>query len=99
NPPTSEQSKALARQVMIELGLRPNDLASLQKMDWAKLNAAGDTAVRKINPPMKPGMGPFSAPGQPPRAGFGPTVDGRTITVRSFNEAAPEISKNIPMLM
>jgi para-nitrobenzyl esterase len=99
NPPSAEQSKALAKQVMIELGLQPNDLASLQKMDWAKLNAAGDAAVRKVNPPMKPGMGPFSAPGQPPRAGFGPTVDGRTITVRSFNEAAPEISKNIPMLI
>jgi para-nitrobenzyl esterase len=99
NPPSAEQSKALARQVMVELGLQPNDIASLKKMDWAKLNEAGNAAVAKINPPMRPGMGPFSAPGMPPRAGFGPTVDGRTITVRSFNEAAPEISKNIPMLM
>ena len=41
NPPSGEQSKALAKQVMIELGLQPNDIASLQKMDWAKLNAAG----------------------------------------------------------
>ena len=99
NPPSAEQSKALARQVMIELGLQPNDLASLQSMDWAKLNDAGNAAVAKINPPMKPGMGPFSAPGQPPRVGFGPTLDGRIINVRSFNEAAPEIAKNVPMLM
>jgi para-nitrobenzyl esterase len=101
NPPSGEQSKALAKAVMIELGLQPNDIASLQKMDWAKLNAAGNAAAAKINPPMRPGMGPMGpmGPGAPPRAGFGPTMDGRIITMRSFNEAAPEISKNIPMLL
>jgi para-nitrobenzyl esterase len=99
NPPTSEQSRALAKQVMIELGLQPNDIASLQKMDWAKLNAAGNAAAAKVNPPMRPGMGPMGGPGSTPRAGFGPTLDGRIIPVRSFNEAAPEISKNIPMLL
>ncbi len=30
---------------------------------------------------------------------MGPTVDGRTITMRSFCEAAPETSKNVPMLI
>ena len=30
---------------------------------------------------------------------LGPTVDGRIITMRSFNDAAPEISKNVPMLI
>jgi len=101
NPPSGEQSKALAKQVMIELGLQPNDVASLQKMDWAKLNAAGNAAAAKINPPMTPGMGPMGpmGPGAPPRVGFGPTMDGRIINVRSFNDAAPEISKNVPMLL
>jgi para-nitrobenzyl esterase len=99
NYPSADQSKALARQVMIELGLQPNDIASLQKMEWARLNEAGNAAAAKINGPMKPGMGPFAAPGTTPRVGFGPTVDGRIINVRAFNEAAPEISKNIPMLL
>ncbi len=99
NPPSGEQSRALARQVMIELGLQANDIASLQKMDWARLNAAGNAAAAKINPPMQPGMGPFAAPGAAPRVGFGPTVDGRIVTMRSFNEAAPEMSKSVPMLM
>jgi para-nitrobenzyl esterase len=99
NYPSADQSRALAKQVMIELGLQPNDIASLQKMDWARLNEASNAAAAKINGPMKPGMGPFAAPGAPPRVGFGPTVDGRIINVRSFNEAAPEISKNIPMLL
>ena len=40
------------------------------------------------------GMG---SPGSTPRVGTGPTVDGRVITVRFFYEAAPEISKNVPM--
>ena len=99
NPPSGEQSKALARQVMVELGLQPNDIASLQKMSWDKLNAAGNAAAAKINPPMRGPMTMGFTPGAVPRAGFGPTVDGRIITVRSFNEAAPEISKNIPMLL
>src|SRR5208282_2674645 len=63
--------------------------------------AAGNTAAVKVNPPLRPGMGPIGpmGPGAPPRAGFGPTMDGRIISLRSFNEAAPEISKNIPMLL
>jgi len=99
NPPSAEQSRELARQVMKELGLQPNDIASLQKMEWARLNAAGNAAVARINPPGRAGLGPGSAAGGPPRVGFGPTVDGRIITMRSFFEAAPEISKNVPMLI
>src|SRR5208282_1557931 len=96
NPPSAEQSKALAKQVMIELGLQPNDIASLQKMDWAKLNAAGNAAAIKVNPPMRGAASPIPPPGSPPRAGFGPCVDGRIITLRSFSDVAPEISKSVP---
>ena len=41
NIPSKEQQKELSRLVMKDLGLAPNDIASLQKMDWAKLVAAG----------------------------------------------------------
>jgi para-nitrobenzyl esterase len=99
NPPSAEQSKELAKQVMVELGLQPNDIASLQTMDWAKLNAAGNAAAAKINPPFKPGLGPGPGAGGPPRVGFGPTMDGRIITMRAFYEEAPAISKDIPMLI
>ena len=37
--------------------------------------------------------------GTAPRVGSGPTVDGRIVTMRSFYDGAPEISKNVPMLM
>jgi para-nitrobenzyl esterase len=99
NIPGADLSRELARQIMKELGLQPNDLASLQKMDWAKLNAAGNAAVAKINPQAPPTTGPGSAPNPVPRAGFSPTVDGRIVTVRSFYDVAPEISKNVPMLI
>jgi para-nitrobenzyl esterase len=97
NIPAKEQQREVARQMMKELGLEPHDLASLQKMEWAKLVAAGNAAISKINPPMRGASGPF-APG-PPRVGWSPTYDGKIVNVRSFFDVAPEVSKNIPMLL
>ena len=99
NPPSAEQSQALAKQIMVELGLGPRDIGALQKMEWAKLNAAAIAAAAKINPPMPKTLGMGAGWGSTPRVGMGPTVDGRVIDVRSFHEAAPEISKNVPMLI
>jgi para-nitrobenzyl esterase len=97
NIPSRDQQKELARQVMKELGLAANDIGALQKMEWAKLFAAGNSAVAKINPPGAPVMGP-GAPGTP-RVGWSPCVDGKVINMRSFFDAAPEVSKNVPMLL
>lgn len=99
NPPSAEQSREFARQVMVELGPGSNDIGALQKMDWAKLNVAGMAAATKINGPMNWGLGMGSPWGKTPRVGMGPTVDGRIISMRSFHDAAPEISKDIPMLI
>jgi para-nitrobenzyl esterase len=97
NIPTKEQQRELARQLMKDLGLAPNDIGSLQKMEWAKLFAAGNAAAAKINPAGPPMMGP-GAPGTP-RVGWSPCVDGKIIDMRSFFDAAPEISKNVPILL
>ena len=97
NIPTKEQQREVARVMMKDLGLAPNDIASLQKMEWAKLNAAGNAAVAKINPPGPPFLGP-GAPGHP-RVGWSPCVDGKVINMRSFFDAAPDVSKNVPMLV
>lgn len=98
NPPGAEQSREYAKQVMVELGLGPNDIGALQKMEWAKLNAAATAAANKINGPATRNLG-MGSPSATPRVGGGPTVDGRLITVRSFKDVAPEISKNVPMLI
>jgi para-nitrobenzyl esterase len=97
NIPSRDQQKELARQVMKELGLAANDIGALQKVEWAKLFAAGNAAAAKINPPGPPVAGP-GAPGTP-RVGWSPCVDGKVINMRSFFDAAPEISKNVPMLV
>ncbi len=98
NIPTREQQREVSRQLMKDLGLAPNDIGSLQKMEWAKLNAAGNAAVAKVNPRGAPGAPGPGAPGTP-RAGWGPSVDGKVINMRSFFDAAPEISKDVPMLV
>jgi para-nitrobenzyl esterase len=97
NIPSREQQRELARQTMKELGLAPNDIGSLQKVEWAKLFAAGNAAAAKINPAGPPMGGP-GAPGAP-RVGWSPCVDGKIVNMRSFFDAAPEISKNVPMLI
>lgn len=99
NPPSAEQSRELSREIMSELGLAPNDLASLQKMEWSKLNAAANAAAAKINGPAPRTLGMGAPAGSTPRVGMGPTLDGRVVTVRSFYDAAPEISKSVPMLI
>jgi para-nitrobenzyl esterase len=97
NPPGAEQSREFAKRVIAELGVR--DIAALQRMEWAKLNQIGEAVAARMNPPMGV-SGPIPAPGiEKPRVGWGPTVDGRIVTMRSFHDAAPEISKNVPMLI
>jgi para-nitrobenzyl esterase len=97
NPPSGEQSRELANRVIAELGVK--DMAALQKVEWARLNEIGNAVVARMNPPMGAGS-PTPAPGTgAPRVGWGPTVDGRTITMRAFFEDAPEISKDVPMLI
>jgi para-nitrobenzyl esterase len=91
------QSRALARQVMTELGLGPNDLAGLQQIEWSKLYAAGQAAIAKINGPA-PAEASFR-PGAVPRVGWAPTMDGRLVPSRPFYDSAPDISKHIPVMI
>ena len=97
NIPDKEQQTEVARWVMKDLGLAADDITSLKKMEWSKLVAAGNAAVAKINPPARAAFGPF-APG-PPRVGWSPCVDGKNINLRSFFDVAPDVSKNVPMLI
>jgi para-nitrobenzyl esterase len=94
----AEQSRALTRQTMIELGLKPNDIAGLQQVEWSRLFAAGQAAAMKVNPPMPPGGAGFP-PVRLRRAGWGPTMDGHVVPVRPFFDAAPALSKDIPLII
>jgi para-nitrobenzyl esterase len=95
--PSGERSREYAKRVIAELGVK--DIAALQKMEWANLNEIGNAVAAKMNPPMGV-YGPIAPPGtEKPRVGWGPTIDGRVITMKSFFDTAPETSKNIPMLI
>ncbi|MGZ3297366.1 MAG: carboxylesterase/lipase family protein, partial [Asticcacaulis sp.] len=100
NIPSADQSREFAREVVKQLGIAPNDISALQKMEWAKLYAAGNHAAEKINGPASFGPLGFAGP-QPatPRVGWSPTLDGRLITVRSYQDAAPEASRDVPVII
>ncbi|HEY6455503.1 MAG TPA: carboxylesterase family protein [Steroidobacteraceae bacterium] len=98
NPPSSEQARALTRQVMVELGLQPTDIESLRRIEWGTLNKAGNAAIAKLNPPAK-GFGIGSPPDPNPRVGWAPILDGRSVTERAFFNAAPARSKDIPLMI
>ncbi len=95
NIPTAEQSKEYSKRVLAKLGVGARDMARLQKIDWSTLNDAANAVASDMNPPRIPD-GPRSTE---PRIGGGPTLDGRIINVKSFHDAAPEISKDVPMLI
>jgi para-nitrobenzyl esterase len=96
NIPTGEQQKEYAREIVKELGIGAHDIEALQKMEWGKLIKAGAAVSARMYPR---GSGMASLFSGQPRAGWGPSVDGRVITMRSFQDAAPDVSKNVPMLM
>jgi para-nitrobenzyl esterase len=86
--------------VVKEFGIAPNDICALQKMEWSKLLETGNAVAAKINLAMRGFMfRPPSSPGRVPRVGWTPTFDGRVITLKSFDDTAPEVSKNAPMLI
>ena len=91
-----EESKEFARQLVKQLGIAPNDIAALQKMDWATLSAAADAAQAKMPPRAD---SPFRGMAGPPKRFWTPTLDGKIINMRSFLDGAPAISKQVPMLI
>ena len=68
-------------------------------MEWSRLFAAGNAAIAKVNPPLRGAPGIGSAPAPAPRVGWGPTVDGKIVTVRSYFDTAPDVSKNVPVMI
>jgi para-nitrobenzyl esterase len=91
-----DEAKEFARQLVKQLGIAPNDIAALQKVDWATLNAAADAA--QGNMPVGNNT-PFGRMPGPPRRFWMPTLDGSVINMRSFQDAAPDVSKDVPMLI
>jgi len=82
--------------VLAELGLKPDQVDELQKIPYDKLAEAGNTAMRKVAEEMR-GSAPPGPMGM--RVGWSPVVDGDYIPAHPFDSMAPEISKDIPVLV
>jgi para-nitrobenzyl esterase len=91
--PSAEQSREFSRRLMRELGTK--DIAALQKAEWKTLFDAGNKVATDINGPMRGMPGPSATP----RVGWGPTLDGKVIDVRSFADVAPDISRDVPVMI
>jgi para-nitrobenzyl esterase len=101
NLASAEQSKEFSRQILKKLGIAPNDISALQQVEWSALDAAADAVSAEMHPPsMLSDLAFAFFPGPPSTKHFwGPTLDGQIITMKSFHDAAPEISKDVPMLI
>lgn len=94
---TSFTESALMKQVsaalLTELNLQPNQVDSLQKIPYERLNAASKRALKKVSDGMK-------AEGKPTFGlGWGPIHDGNFLPYQTTDPAAVELSKNIPLLV
>ena len=94
---TPVEAQRLAGALMTQLGLRPNDVAGLQAVASARLIEAGALAIRTISGDApRPGTGPLRSL---PRVGWQPVYDGKVVLADAWKEAAPEISKSVPLLV
>jgi para-nitrobenzyl esterase len=80
---------AIARQLLSDLNLSPNQIGALQSMDAMKLAAAADSAEVKVVPRVL-GFGPM---------GLIPVVDGSAILHHPFDAAAAPESADVPFLV
>jgi len=97
NIPDLAQSREFSRRLLAALEIRTGGMAALQAMPWKTLFDAGNKVASDMNGPSPMRLG-FPAGGTP-RVGWAPTVDGNVVTMRSFENAAPDISKNVPILV
>jgi para-nitrobenzyl esterase len=89
------ETQRIAAEVLNVLGLKPNQVDSLQRIPYPQLAAAGKKALKMVEEKMKadgksiPGFG----------LNWGPSRDGEVLPYQLFSPEAMELSKNIPLLV
>lgn len=90
---TQKYSRRIAAAVMDELGLSASQIDSLQHVPYQQLLAAGDKAVAKVRKEADAdGFASFIF-------GWAPTVDGDILPRQPFDPAAPEQSRDVPLMI
>jgi len=86
-------AKRVGAAVLEELGLQPNQIDSLQKIPYERLNAAGNKALIKVQQSLKPEERPAFG------LEWGPVHDNFFLPYQLNDAASAELSKNIPLMV
>ncbi|MCX4334539.1 MAG: carboxylesterase/lipase family protein [Bacteroidales bacterium] len=90
----SKYSRRIGAATVAELGLKPNEVDRLADIPYEKLLAAGEKAVAKVRAEAEKD-GAVSAF----IFGWAPTVDGHILPSHPFDPKAPEMSRDIPVMI
>ncbi len=86
-------AQKVAAALLEDLNLHPNQVDSLRKMSYERLNEAGKRALRKVGASLK-------GEGQPAFGlSWGPVHDGSFLPYQPSEATAVELAKNIPLLV
>jgi para-nitrobenzyl esterase len=96
NTTRSAAAQELAAVTLSELSLGPADLSALQRIDAARLIAAGAAASHKLAEAARANGG--HGPPGPLGMQFGPVIDGRLLP-EAWLGGAPSISASVPMII
>jgi len=90
---TNENSKLYSQALLDELGLRANDVEGLKAVPYERLVEAINKSSRIVNATLQ-------SMGKRPAGGMqGPVLDGKYVVAPGFDTSAPEVSREVPMLI
>lgn len=90
---TNENSKLYSQALLDELGLRINDIEGLKAVPYERLNEAINKSSRIVNMTLQ-------SMGKRPLGGMqGPVIDGKFVVSPGFDTDAPEVSREVPMII
>ena len=90
---TNENSKLYAQALLQELGIHENDAAALNAVPYEKLVEAVNKSTRMVNS-MLQSQGIRGGGG-----GQGPVIDSKYVVAPGFDRQAPEVSRDVPMII
>jgi para-nitrobenzyl esterase len=91
-----EDTQAIGKEVLNQLGLDENQVDSIQNMPFAKLSAAGAKALQIVDQKMRSEGRPMISRG---KLNWSPSRDGNVLPYQLFSDEAFELSKNVPLLI
>ncbi len=89
----NENGKLYAQALLNELGLKQDDVDGLNAVPYDELVSAVNKSMRTVNMTL-------AAQGKRPVMGMmGPVLDGKYVVAPGFENTAPEVSRDVPMMI